>query len=296
MITEDCAKDIARSLPVLELHPLRRVRAIEIISGIRGGSNPQIVVCDDGAGYVVKFQNNDQGGGRILANDLLATRLAELLGLPVAPSAIVDVSGDLIRRSASARIHIDFQADFTIPCQPGLCFGSQLTSRWCMGEFTKVFDTVSNQEFEKLRNKRDFLGMLVFDTWTANADCRQVVYVRDRWARHCRAVMIDQGHCFGVNRWEFSDSATPALQWTCRRAYVGATIADFEPWLSRLENDVSLDDITQLASEIPPEWYAYHRRGLAYLIELLDQRRSIVRDLLKKMVSSHRYIVGENRA
>lgn len=293
MDLEDRAKEIAGSLLVPTLQVLRRVRAVEIISGIKGGSNPQIVVCDDDAAYVVKFQNNDQAGGRILANDLLGTRLAELLALPVAPSAIVDVPEDLIRCSPSARIQIDFQADLTIPCQAGLCFGSQLTPRWCLGEFAKVFDTISDDQFEILQNKRDFLGMLVFDKWTSNEDCRQVVFARDRNARRCRAVMIDQGHCFGAAAWNFDDDRTMRLLPEYRSTYSGATITDFEPWLSRLENGVTLDDITKLASEIPPEWYAYHRRALAYLADRLDHRRSIVRNLVRKVVSSHPYILGE---
>ena len=43
---------------------------------------------DDGHFYVVKFQNNPQHL-RVLANELLATRLAESVGLPVPITEIV---------------------------------------------------------------------------------------------------------------------------------------------------------------------------------------------------------------
>jgi hypothetical protein len=47
--------------------------------------------CDDGDCYVVKFQNNPQGK-RILANEMLAGRLALALGLPVSEPEVAEVS------------------------------------------------------------------------------------------------------------------------------------------------------------------------------------------------------------
>src|ERR1700746_2137273 len=44
--------------------------------------------------YVVKFQNNPQGA-RILANELLATRLAARIGLPAPPVAVVQGAREL---------------------------------------------------------------------------------------------------------------------------------------------------------------------------------------------------------
>jgi glutathione synthase/RimK-type ligase-like ATP-grasp enzyme len=46
--------------------------------------------CSDQAYYVVKFQNNPQGV-RILANELLGTRLAARMGLPTPVAAVVEV-------------------------------------------------------------------------------------------------------------------------------------------------------------------------------------------------------------
>ena len=44
--------------------------------------------CSDEDYYVVKFQNNPQGA-KILANELLGTRLAARLGLPTPGAAVV---------------------------------------------------------------------------------------------------------------------------------------------------------------------------------------------------------------
>lgn len=51
--------------------------------------------CSNQAYCVVKFQNNPQGL-RILANELLGTRLAARLGLSVAEPKVVEVWAELI--------------------------------------------------------------------------------------------------------------------------------------------------------------------------------------------------------
>ena len=72
-----------------------RVRALEFVRRMRGASQPWLVRCEDESSYVVKFQNNPQHA-RVLANEMLASRLAQLVGLPVAPPAFVEVSGSLL--------------------------------------------------------------------------------------------------------------------------------------------------------------------------------------------------------
>ena len=54
--------------------------AVEHVRRMRGGAQAQLMRCDDDAYYIVKFQNNPQHL-RILANEMLATRLAARLGL-----------------------------------------------------------------------------------------------------------------------------------------------------------------------------------------------------------------------
>jgi len=52
--------------------------AVEHVRRMRGGAQTQLMRCDDEAYYIVKFQNNAQHL-RILANEMLATRLAARL-------------------------------------------------------------------------------------------------------------------------------------------------------------------------------------------------------------------------
>src|ERR1700690_1896992 len=67
------------------------LQALEHLRRMRGGAQSHLFRCRDGAYYVVKFQNNPQHL-RILANEMLATRLAARLGLPVPPVTVVEVS------------------------------------------------------------------------------------------------------------------------------------------------------------------------------------------------------------
>ena len=70
--------------------------AVEQIRRMRGGARSHLMRCADEEYYVVKFQNNPQGV-RILANELLAARLAARIGLPTAQATVVEVREGLIR-------------------------------------------------------------------------------------------------------------------------------------------------------------------------------------------------------
>ena len=56
------------------------VSAVQHVRRMRGGAQSQLMRASDGYFYIVKFQNNPQHP-RILANEILATRLADQIGL-----------------------------------------------------------------------------------------------------------------------------------------------------------------------------------------------------------------------
>lgn len=72
----------------MHLHLVEHVRAL------RGGSQPRLMRASDGHLYIVKLQDNPQGS-RVLANELLASRLAQLAGLPVPQAEILELSPKL---------------------------------------------------------------------------------------------------------------------------------------------------------------------------------------------------------
>ncbi len=62
---------------------------------MRGGAQSQLMLGADGKLWVVKFQNNPQHL-RVLANELIATRLAEAVGLTVPATDVVEVTDWLV--------------------------------------------------------------------------------------------------------------------------------------------------------------------------------------------------------
>src|SRR6202008_2953393 len=95
--------------------------AVQHVRRMRGGAQAHLMRCADGRFYVVKFQNNPQHL-RVLANELLATRLAERVGLQVPVPGVVDVSDWLIRNTPELRIELSVSST---PCSSGLQFGAR---------------------------------------------------------------------------------------------------------------------------------------------------------------------------
>jgi hypothetical protein len=256
---------------------IARVRAVEHVRRMRGGSQAQLLRCSDGGYYVVKFQNNPQGV-RILANELLAALLAEKLGLPVPESAIVHVPPDLVRHTAELVIDRGWRR---VPCSPGLCFGS----RWGANQafpngVGNLYDFLPPHQLRTVANLSDFLGMLVFDKWTGNADDRQTIFVRTDRASAFRTFMTDNGLCFNGSNWDFTAGPKYGLYWR-GVVYARAKGLDaFEPWLDHLEHDIDLSVITSAAEQIPSEWYGSRHDTLARFLTTLDERRKHVRDFL----------------
>src|SRR5277367_4356137 len=129
------------------------VVAVKHLRRMRGGSQSHLMRCSDGHFYVVKFRNNPQHL-RVLANEMLATRLAERAGLPVPATEVVEVKGWLIEHTPELSIQL---AHNTIPCQAGLQFGSRYVVDPMLGQ---VFDYMPVEMLGRVRNLEAFAGML----------------------------------------------------------------------------------------------------------------------------------------
>ncbi|MBI1747742.1 MAG: phosphatidylinositol kinase [Acidobacteria bacterium] len=260
------------------LHP-QGVLAVEHIRRMRGGSQPQLMRCADGFYYVVKFQNNPQGV-RTLANELLGTLLAKSLGLPVPDPAVINVKQILIDLTWDMVIELE---NGRVPCRAGTCFGSRylgLQKAHDVEGLPSGCDFLADESLRHVENLRDFLGMLVFDKWTYNADTRQVVFARPNVRVPCRTLMIDHGFCFNGAEWNFPDLPRRGL-FLKKCVYEAVRgIQSFEPWLERLETKISIDVIDRITTQIPAEWYEGDASGLSRLASQLDARRTMVGDLL----------------
>src|ERR1700712_515987 len=176
------------------------LQAVQAIRRMRGGAQSQMVLCADGNLWVVKFRNNPQGS-RVLANELIGTKLAEAVGLSVPATDTVDVSGWLIGNSPD--MWGDVGGNERTPGPEGLAFGSQFVGGLMPGQ---VADYLPEEQLAELRNIAEFAGMLCIDKWTGNSNGRQAVFARKPRERKYRAVFIDQGFCFHANEWSFPDS------------------------------------------------------------------------------------------
>jgi hypothetical protein len=248
-------------------------RAVERIRRMRGGAQSHLMRCDDGAYYVVKFQNNPQGV-RILANELLGTRLAARLGLPTPAAEVIEVQQELIENTEDLVMQL---GRGRAPCRAGRQFGSRYPGSPAE---TTVYDFLPEGMFEEVENLSDFRGMLVFDKWTCNTNGRQSIFFRPAAEPRYRAQMIDNGFCFNAGEWNFPDAPLRGI-YLRHRVYASVSgIDSFEPWLSRIESRMGEAALDEIQSEIPPEWYDDDAEALERLLEHLWRRRPLVRELL----------------
>jgi hypothetical protein len=257
------------------------VTAVQAIRRMRGGAQSQLMLGADGNLWVVKFKNNPQHL-RVLANELIATRIAEAVGLSVPKSDVVEVSGWLIENSPE--MMMDLGKGQRTRCASGLQFGSRFVGGLMPGQ---VVDYLPEPQMDEVRNLAEFAGMLAVDKWTGNCNGRQAVFERRPRERKYRATFIDQGYCFNAGDWTFPDAP---LRGVFARNQVYARVRgweSFEPWLSRVE-EFGADGLWKVAEEIPPEWYGGDPGVIERLMETLLNRRARVRELIEQFRESNR--------
>jgi hypothetical protein len=282
------------------------VRATEQIRRMRGGAQSHLMRCSNGKEhdlyFVVKFQNNPQHS-RILANELLANRIARRMGLPVPPVEIVKVEQDLIRWTPALCIELPRSST---PCCPGLQFGSAHPGD---PRRMTLHDFLPDEQLREVENITDFAGMLVFDKWLCNTNGRQTLFFRKsenggvhrapstsqdtstpgsgsspavenamEFGRYS-TVMIDQGFCFNAGEWNYPDAPLRGL-YARNRVYEGVIgMETFDPWIRRAKS-INSRALEEFVKEVPPEWYDDDFDALHRLVEQLLRRVSRLEELI----------------
>ena len=252
---------------------------------MRGGAQSHLMRCaakdKRDAYYVVKFQNNPQGM-RILANELLGTRLAARMGIPAPGAEVIEVREELIAHTEDLVIQ---QGRGRSPCKSGLQFGSRYPGS---PADIAVHDFLPDEQLRGVTNLADFCGMLAFDKWTCNTNGRQAIFFRTAGESCYQALMIDQGFCFNAGEWNFPDAPLRGL-YARNRVYQGVTgMESFAPWLERLEKQMTERLLDDLLGPIPPDWYEDDYDALLRLAGQLHQRRHRVPDLILEAKRSNR--------
>lgn len=253
--------------------------AVQHVRRMRGGAQSHMMRCSDGNLYVVKFRNNPQGL-RVLANEMLAARLATLARLPVPAVAVVEVGDWLIDHTPELHVQL---AHTTIRCEAGSQFGSKYVVDPTKGI---VFDYLPTELLHRVRNLDSFAGILALDKWTCNADGRQAAFWRFARERKYRASFIDQGNCFNGEKWSFPDNPLRGV-FSHNEVYDGITgWHSFQPWLSLIEQ-MSEASIREAVEDVPPEWCG-DTKELENLGTALIARQSHVRSLIEDFRQSVR--------
>ncbi len=255
--------------------------ALEHIRRMRGGAQAHLMRCDDSHYYVVKFQNNPQHP-RVLANEMLGTRLAARLGLPTTPVEVIEVREDLIAATADLVMQL---GTGRASCRAGLQFGSRYP-----GDPARmpVLDYLPDEQLREVENLTDFAGMLVFDKWTCNTNGRQAIFFLEPGRSRYQAMMIDQGFCFNAGEWNFPDAPLRGL-YARHRVYESVRgMQSFGSWLDRLEGRINAGVLDEVAKQIPPEWYNLKQDALFLLLEQLLRRRKRVREWILEAKNSYR--------
>lgn len=247
---------------------------------MRGGAQSHLMLGEDGNAWVVKFQNNPQHL-RVLPNELLATRLAALIGLTVPACEVIEVSPWLIERTPELEMDFGSRRE---RCRPGLHFGSQLVGGLMPGH---VADYLPEPQLAEVRNLQEFAGALALDKWTCNANGRQALFYRKGREKRYTASFIDQGFCFNAGEWRFVDAPLRGVY--ARNLVYGDVTGweNFEPWLTRIE-ELHPEPVWALVETVPPEWYEGDAEVLERLMEKLIERRSQVRPLIASFRDSSR--------
>ena len=255
------------------------ISALQHIRPLRGGSQAHLLRASDGNYYVTKFQNNPQHL-RVLANEMLATRIGKLLGLPMPRVEIITISDWLIEQTPKLRIRV---AGHDVACHSGKHLGSLYA-----GDPGAALDYLPEELLKQLSNVADFARVLVLDKWACNADGRQAVYSkRCARSRKYEATFVDQGYCFNAGEWTFPD-------YPLRGVFANNCVYDkvtgwesFEPTLTSAEK-MSCEALWRCTSDIPEEWYEGDREGLDRLVETLFERRKTIRRLISLFRESAR--------
>ena len=233
------------------------------VRALRGGSQPHLMQANDGNLYVVKFQGNPQGTC-VLANEMLAAKLAGWLGLPVPTTVVVELPPEL-----SDGLYFE-TPNGRQPIRPGLHLGSQLVITSLKG---RSYDVLPQSLWYKIRNPEDLIGIQLFDLWTCNRDTRQVIFWKYSRDKKYSAIFIDNGHCFGGPERRFAPLILPKSTLTEPSAILAWT-----RWSDRIANMTFQSESIE-TDLIPPEWNGGLKQFSVIFEELRIRQAIIAREL-----------------
>jgi hypothetical protein len=257
------------------------VKAMRFIRRMRGQTRAQLIVAEDGQQYVVKYSHNPMGR-RVLVNELISSLTLKTLGIRSPKIAFVSFDENVFEHNPEIGVASKGRI---IPPPEGVHFGCHYAG----SGVNPIYDFLPDRMLAEIRNRADFLGVLVLDKWLSNGDLRQAVFLRENATTsgngepngHWVAEMIDQDSTFQGPIWAFRDSPPQALY--PRLAIYGAnpTMRDFESWLEKVER-LEAGFFKSLADTLPAQWIAGNEEQLSNLLSKLLERRDRLPGLVEE--------------
>jgi hypothetical protein len=234
----------------------------------RGVTSPQLFRADDGRVYVVKLQNN-RLGPKVLANEWIATKLGEALGLCFPPGGVIKLEERVLNRSrrlAAAQV------------APGRHFAC----RYLSGA-----EYLCRHNVARAVNRSEMAGVMLLDHLAHNMDRtlnRRNLLLR-READGWRIYAIDNSHFFRRALWTEETLARLAPRVRLNRHGVYGTLlrhylqpADFAPYLAQVQ-DWSDQFLAAVVAGVPAEWLP-HAAEREAVVKFLKARRGMAAEIV----------------
>lgn len=251
-----------------------------------GVGRSKIFLCDDGNQYVVKC-NHPTSHNRVVANELLGSRLAEWCGLIIPPSSPV-----LVDQAAIDPTWNDWP--------PGIQFAIRHEDTFnnldIINRSPKIvvpFETV----FGECENKADFGSILAFDMWIGNndraANVGNVIIVVRNDRKYVN--IIDHGNAFGgpssARNLDVTDGMLELPKGPIYEALVKCipSFMEANPFRNvvlKIESFIS-DDFRTIYKEMPIEW-GITKEEAQRLEDYLLLRAQKLRYSLNRIISEER--------
>jgi hypothetical protein len=242
----------------------------------RGMTLPQLFMVNGIGKCLIKFQQNPQGD-RVLINEWIGMRLAQLLGIDCPAFGIAQVDEFAIPKdglSVSSSLYPDDRFVF----QAGLHF------------YSKFLEPITDLHFAQdasmlgiAANPQVIAGIVLLDLWLGNKDRspRNPNLILHREGNRQKVKLIDMSSAFGSAIWTIGSLINPMLpppEAPLPYAYMPERLletvqplTDFAPYLAKL-TALRQTDLEPILQEIPPEWHLTSAESAA-LLNYLEIKR-----------------------
>ena len=243
-----------------------------LLRRLHGKSRSILALGDDGLYYVVKFAGNPKGTNA-LANELLGYQLAGAAGIRVPRSYLVSLPPSLIRNAP-----VDWFTGYTgaFGAHPGVHLATEFVGSALDSYTTDLLPKIS---IPRVRNRHDFLGMLIFDIWTNNKKPRQAVFERAAligW----HAAFIDFGSCFGGPECVFCDDDFGGFYFDVDFYKDLERHDKVDYWIATLRHTAP-EILARTFEQVPSNWYT---PGHLYVRSTLSERLNRLEEMVYPIV------------